>query len=230
LRAQAAGPETTNSERLERGFRGITVAHIDLPKVAFHCHLAEINAAGIDVTDIGKTIASNATVTLSNLALASHPEGAVLNLGTLTLDHCSVTNNAWPLGGQRATGTAILAQTSTPQPYKVVFDLTSQDPVDQQAVLRWIKEISSANPKSQMEVVMYARGLSLVTADRTTLAAEVKEAMSTAPVTFAVCGIAMKNQKIDKSQLLPNVRVVPDGIGEIVAKQTSGWGYIKVAH
>jgi hypothetical protein len=53
-------------------------------------------------------IASNATVTLSNLALASHPEGAVLNLGTLTLDHCAVTNNAWPLGGQRATGTAIL--------------------------------------------------------------------------------------------------------------------------
>jgi len=26
---------------------------------------------------------------------------------------------------------------------------------------------------------------------------------------------AMKNQKVDKSQLLPNVQTVPDGIGEI---------------
>jgi len=32
---------------------------------------------------------------------------------------------------------------------------------------------------------------------------------------------------VDKSQLLPNVQIVPDGIGEIVAKQNAGWGYIK---
>ena len=37
-------------------------------------------------------------------------------------------------------------------------------------------------------------------------------------------------QQVDKSQLLPNVQVVPDGIGEIVAKQRAGWGYIKVGH
>ena len=42
--------------------------------------------------------------------------------------------------------------------------------------------------------------------------------------------MAMKNQQVDKSQLLPNVQVVPDGIGEIVAKQGAGWGYIKVGH
>ena len=40
----------------------------------------------------------------------------------------------------------------------------------------------------------------------------------------------MKNQRVDKSQLLPNVGTVPDGIGEIVAKQTHGWGYIKAVH
>ena len=54
------------------------------------------------------------------------------------------------------------AQSVQPQPYKVVFDLTSQDPLDQQAVLRWIKEVSAVNPKTQMEVVMYGRGLDLV--------------------------------------------------------------------
>jgi intracellular sulfur oxidation DsrE/DsrF family protein len=46
-----------------------------------------------------------------------------------------------------------------------------------------------------------------------------------------VCEIAMRNQKLEKSQLLPNVAIVPDGIGEIVARQKDGWGYIKaVAH
>ena len=120
------------------------------------------------------------------------------------------------------------AQTLQPQPYKVVFDLTSQDPLDQQAVLRWIKEGSGLNPKTKMEVVMYGRGLDLVVSGKTTLESSVKEAMGHA--TFAVCAIAMKNQKVETSQLLADVQVVPDGIGEIVAKQRAGWGYIKVGH
>ena len=122
------------------------------------------------------------------------------------------------------------AQSPAPQPYKVVFDLTSPDPLDQQAVLRWIREVSSSNPKTEMEVVMYGRGLDLVVSGKTAQASAVKEAMSSANVTFAVCAIAMRNQKLDRSQLLPNVQVVPDGIGEIVAKQGVGWGYIKVGH
>jgi len=38
----------------------------------------------------------------------------------------------------------------------------------------------------------------------------------------------MKNQNVEKSELLADVQIVPDGIGEIVAKQRTGWGYIKV--
>ena len=48
--------------------------------------------------------------------------------------------------------------------------------------------------------------------------------MKTANVKFDVCAIAMKNQQVDKSQLLPEVQIVPDGIGEIVARQHAGWG------
>ena len=122
------------------------------------------------------------------------------------------------------------AQSPQPQPYKVVFDLTSGDPIDQQAVLRWIREINEVNPKTEMEVVMYGRGLELVTSGKTTFASGVSEAMSSAHANFRVCEIAMKNQHVDKSQLLGNVQSVPDGIGEIVAKQRAGWGYIKVGH
>jgi intracellular sulfur oxidation DsrE/DsrF family protein len=128
-----------------------------------------------------------------------------------------------------AAAASVWAQ-GQPKPYKVVFDLTSQDPLDQQAVLRWIKEVHGANPKTEMEVVMYGRGLGLVVSGKSTMEAGVDEAMKAAGAKFAVCAIAMKNQQVDKSQLLPNVDVVPDGIGEIVAKQRAGWGYIKVGH
>ena len=120
---------------------------------------------------------------------------------------------------------------SAHKPYKVVFDLTTDDPQDQAAVVRWIGEVASVNPDNEMEVVMYGRGLSMVVTGRSTLADEVRKAIASPHVSFRACEIAMRNQKIDKSQLLPNVATVPDGIGEIVAKQREGWGYIKaVAH
>jgi intracellular sulfur oxidation DsrE/DsrF family protein len=121
-------------------------------------------------------------------------------------------------------------QSPQPKPYKVVFDLTSSDPIDQLAVIRWIKEVSAVNPKNEMEVVMYGQGLSLVVSGKTTMASDVAEAIKSAKVTFNACAIAMKNQQVEKGQLLPNVQTVPDGIGEIVAKQNAGWGYIKVGH
>ena len=117
-----------------------------------------------------------------------------------------------------------------PQPYRVAFDLTSRDSLDQKAVMRWIKEISSASPKAELEVVMYGKGFELVMPERSTLIAEVREALKNPNVSFKVCEVAMKNNAIEKSQLLPGVQTVPDGIHELVSKQQEHWGYIKVMH
>jgi intracellular sulfur oxidation DsrE/DsrF family protein len=140
---------------------------------------------------------------------------------TLLALACGVTIAAAVLHAQSARA---------PQPYKVVFDLTSDDPLDQAAVLRWLREVGAANPQTDMEVVMYGRGLALVMPEKSSRVDEVKEAIARPHVAFKVCEIAMKNQKVEKSQLLPNVGTVPDGIGEIVAKQKQGWGYIKAVH
>ncbi len=116
------------------------------------------------------------------------------------------------------------------QPYRVVFDLTSRDSLEQKAVLRWLNEVGTSSPNAQMEVVMYAKGFDLVMPERSAYIAEVKEAMKSPNVSFKVCAIALKNNNIDKSQLLPGVQVVPDGIHELVMKQQDHWGYIKVMH
>lgn len=119
---------------------------------------------------------------------------------------------------------------SQAQPYRVVFDLTSRDSLDQKAVMRWIKEVSTTSPKAEMEVVMYAKGFELVMPEKSTMLAEVKEAMKNPNVSFVACEVALKNNKVDKSQLLQGVKTVPDGIYEIISKQQEHWGYIKVSH
>jgi len=116
------------------------------------------------------------------------------------------------------------------QPYKVVFDLTSKDTINQQTVIRWVNEVVKANADAQVEVVMFGQGLSLAIKDRSVVADEVTRLTQNKNVAFRVCAIAMKNQNVDKSQLLPGVETVPDGIYEIISKQGEGWGYIKVAH
>jgi hypothetical protein len=115
-------------------------------------------------------------------------------------------------------------------PYRVVFDLTSRDSLEQKAVMRWVKEITTANPKAELEVVMYGKGYELVMPEKTTMTAEVTQALKNPNVSFRVCEGAMRNNKIEKSQLFTEVKTVPDGIYEIVSKQREGWGYIKVMH
>ena len=119
---------------------------------------------------------------------------------------------------------------SQPQPYRVAFDLTSRDTLEQKAVLRWLGEIRTSSPSAQMEVVMYGKGFELVMPERSAYIAQVKDAMKNPNVTFKVCAIALKNNNVDKSQLLAGVQTVPDGIRELVSRQQDHWGYIKVMH
>jgi len=115
-------------------------------------------------------------------------------------------------------------------PYRVVFDLTSRDGLDQKAVIRWVSEISVAYPRAELEVVMYGNGLELVMPERSTVIEDVRNVIRRPNVSFKVCRVAMKNNNIHESQLANGVQIVPDAIFEIISKQHDGWGYIKVAH
>ena len=114
-------------------------------------------------------------------------------------------------------------------PYKVVFDLTSKDSLSQLAAVRWAKGVASSNPNAEAEVVMYGKGFELVMPERSNVLEEVREVMKLPRITFTACEAALRNNKVDKKQLLEGTHTVPDGIYEIVAKQRQGWAYIKVA-
>lgn len=114
--------------------------------------------------------------------------------------------------------------------YKVVFDMTSKDTLNQQSLLREMSLIKEGNPDAKIEAVIYGQGLGLVTKDGSTRSNEIERLSSMKDVSFKVCALAMKRNHVDKSQLLPGIEVVPDGIYEIITKQRANWGYIKVAH
>lgn len=114
-------------------------------------------------------------------------------------------------------------------PYNVVFDVTSKDTVVHQMVMRWVREILTQDPKANIEVVFYGKSLDMITKDRSVVADSVVKYAANKNVAFRVCQMALKNNNVDKSQLLQGVGTVPDGIYEIISKQHEGWGYIKAS-
>lgn len=111
--------------------------------------------------------------------------------------------------------------------YKVVFDITTKDTNVHKAVIRWCNEITSAYPEAKLEVVYYAQSLEMITQGRSVVANDIATLINEKNVSFKVCSTAMKRWNIEKSQLLPGVTTVPDGIYEILQKQREGYGYIK---
>lgn len=114
--------------------------------------------------------------------------------------------------------------------YKVVFDFTSSDSINQQTVVRQVDLIKKANPDSKLQVVVYGQGMSLVLKGKSTQPEAIQKLAATDGVSIKVCSVTLKRHKVDESQLLAGVQLVPDGIYEIISKQKEGWGYIKVAH
>jgi len=114
--------------------------------------------------------------------------------------------------------------------YKVVFDMSIRDTINQQAIVREIGLITGASPDAKLEVVIYGQGLDLAIKNRSVQQPAVEKLIASNKATFKVCAMTMKRNNIDSTQLVPGVEIVPDGIYEIISKQQAGWGYIKVGH
>ena len=72
--------------------------------------------------------------------------------------------------------------------------------------------------------------MDLVVKDHSPQQSAVEKIIADNKASFKVCAMTMKRTNIDKSQLIPGVEIVPDGVYEIISKQQQGWGYIKVGH
>src|SRR5690349_21308090 len=87
-------------------------------------------------------------------------------------------------------------------PYNVVIDVTSGDTIVHKMATNWVREILSQNPNANIELVFYGKGLPMITKDKSTVTDSVMKYAAMKNVNFKVCAVAMKNNNVDKSQLI----------------------------
>jgi intracellular sulfur oxidation DsrE/DsrF family protein len=90
--------------------------------------------------------------------------------------------------------------------------------------------VIAAAPDAQVELVFYGKSMDMINKDKSTVADAITKLSEKKNVAFRVCEVALRNNHLEKSELVAGVGTVPDGIYEIISKQAAGWGYIKVSH
>jgi intracellular sulfur oxidation DsrE/DsrF family protein len=109
---------------------------------------------------------------------------------------------------------------------RVVFQLSSPDTAAHRALTRQLQNLLEGLPNAQVEVVVHNKGISMLHAQKTTLATEL-QGLKDRGVQFVACEQTLKQQKLEKSDILPLAGFVPRGLVEIIQKQEKGWAYIK---
>lgn len=120
--------------------------------------------------------------------------------------------------------------TAQSKPVNIVFDVTSADPKTHQSAIRHVKFMSSSYPDAKFEVVLYSGSYEMALKEESSVAKEIADLADNENVSFKICAMTLKRKEIDKSALIDNIEIVPDGILEIAMKQSEGWGYIKESH
>ncbi|MCC7467279.1 MAG: DsrE family protein, partial [Saprospiraceae bacterium] len=109
---------------------------------------------------------------------------------------------------------------------RVVFQLSTPDTAAHRALARQLNNLLEGLPNAQVEVVVHNKGISMLHAQKTTLATEL-QGLKDRGVKFVACEQTLKQQKMEKSEILPLAGFVPRGLVEIIQKQEKGWSYIK---
>lgn len=113
--------------------------------------------------------------------------------------------------------------------HKIVLQFTDSDSLSQAIVLGQVKNIRTAWPNADIEVVCHGGGLELLQTDKSKVTSQIVE-WGGKGVVFAACNNTMKRRNIKKEDLLTPAIVVPSAMIELTLKQEKGWAYVKGGH
>ena len=138
-----------------------------------------------------------------------------LLLSMLGLSACSSTNAAEEDFGPK---------------HKLVIQVSSADPLTQKIALNNAANIQKGKgiDNIDVEIVAYGPGLSILTAKGKN--AKRVGSLAVQGIKFSACGNTMKKIKKKKGKapkLVDGVKVVPGGVGRIIALQEKGYSYIR---
>lgn len=123
----------------------------------------------------------------------------------------------------------------TPDAGKIILHLDSADPIKLRTLVEQAEYLLQTRAASgqpvQVEIISNNNGLSLLRADVTPYAERIDRlARQHTNISFVACGQTVRRLTREgiKVQLLPQTRVAPTAIGEIVDRLQQGWTYVKV--
>ncbi len=113
------------------------------------------------------------------------------------------------------------------QPTRVVVQVSEADPARWNLVLNNVKNLQDelGADKVTIEIVAYGPGIGMLKFDAPTNS-RVSDAIK-AGVTVAACENTLRNQKLARADMHPNVTYVPAGVVQIVRRQQEGWSYLR---
>ena len=122
---------------------------------------------------------------------------------------------------------AFLSFAANAQTHKVFIQLNTSDTLVWHGALKNISNLQTAlGSSTQIELVAHGSGISILIDGKTTQKTKIAE-LAAMGVLFKACENTIRERKIDRATILPQVGTVPSGVAEVVLKQEAGWAYLK---
>jgi hypothetical protein len=119
------------------------------------------------------------------------------------------------------------AADAKPAKEKLLIQISDADTSKWNLALNNVKNVQQmlGAENVEAEIVVYGPGIGMLKAD-SIVGNRVEEAKK-ANVSIVACEVTMKNLKLSKDDMLPNLTYVPAGVVELMKRQKEGYAYIR---
>lgn len=114
----------------------------------------------------------------------------------------------------------------TEQKYKVVIQLSGNDPKLQKETIGQVNNILKAMENIRIELVTHSHGIEMLF--NNSLLKNNLDQLHQKGVVFLVCQNAMAAQNIQPDTLLPFVQTIPSAVAHLIVRQAEGWSYLRM--
>ncbi len=110
--------------------------------------------------------------------------------------------------------------------YKVVIQLSIDDPEVHQSVIQQIQNLIDDLPHIIIELVIHSRGIQIALKS-CSLKNKLEYLVKHHEACILVCSNTLRSQSLNAEDLMPFVKVIPSAVGHLVRRQQEGWSYLK---
>lgn len=124
-------------------------------------------------------------------------------------------------------GTAGAQNLDLARPHKLVIQVSDADPAKWNLALNNARNVwvDLGRDNVAIEIVAYGPGINMLKMD-SAVGARVAEAMASG-MSVVACGNTMKNQKLTREDMLPNIGYVEAGVVQLMKRQREGFAYVR---